>query len=90
VEPAAGGNPDPARLLAALGGPGNVRTVEAASTRLLIGVSDDGAVDNQSFLEAGIRGVARPARGGVQLLVGPQAAEVGAALNRLLASVRRQ
>jgi PTS system N-acetylglucosamine-specific IIC component len=88
--PAAGGNPDPARLLAALGGPGNVRAVDTASTRLLIGVNDDDAVDGQSLQEAGIRGVVRPARGSVQVLVGPQAAAVGAALNRLLESAQRQ
>jgi PTS system N-acetylglucosamine-specific IIC component len=90
VEPAAGGNPDPAQLLAALGGPGNVRTVEAASTRLLIAVNDDGAVDGQALLQAGIRGVARPVRGSVQLLIGPQATVTGAACTRLLATMQHR
>jgi PTS system N-acetylglucosamine-specific IIC component len=86
AEPAgAGAAADPSRVLAALGGPGNVRTVETASTRLLIGVRDDAAVDEQMLLATGIRAIARPARGSVHVLIGPQAAPAGEALKRLLA-----
>jgi PTS system N-acetylglucosamine-specific IIC component len=77
---------NPGRLLAALGGAANIRSVETASGRLLIGVHDDSSVDEEKLLAATARGVARPARGSVHVLIGPRAEPVGEALKRLLAS----
>jgi PTS system N-acetylglucosamine-specific IIC component len=56
---------DPVALLAALGGAGNVATIENFSTRLLVTVADDARV---SAPAASPRGFARPARGGIQVV----------------------
>jgi len=79
----AGRSLDCAALLAALGGATNVRAVEAASTRLLIGVADDARVDEAALAAASPRGFARPARGSVHVVVGPGAAAGREALARL-------
>ncbi len=82
IEGAAG---DPARLLEALGGAANIRNVDAASGRLLIHVHDDTSVNEARLLAVSSRGIARPARGSVHVLLGPQAGPLREALGRLLA-----
>jgi len=76
--------PDAARLLAALGGSANVRSIDVASTRLLIGVIDDDAVDEPALLAIPVRAIARPACRSVHVLVGAPAETTGAALQHLL------
>jgi PTS system N-acetylglucosamine-specific IIC component len=78
-----------ARLLAALGGIKNVRSVEIASTRLLVAVHDDDAVDEAALQDVAIRGVARPAHGIVHILIGPQVSAAHESLKRLLAQAPR-
>ena len=58
-------------LLAALGGTSNVTSLEAASTRLLVKVTDDSRVDEQALATASPRGFGRPSAGSVHVLVGP-------------------
>ena len=58
-------------LLAALGGTSNVTSLEAASTRLLVKVTDDSRVDEQALSAASPRGFGRPSAGSVHVLVGP-------------------
>jgi PTS system N-acetylglucosamine-specific IIC component len=82
------GTPDPMLLLAALGGAANLREVRAASTRLLIAVADDERVDEAALDAAAPRGYARAAPGRVQVLVGPAAAEVSAALDTVMTRSR--
>jgi PTS system N-acetylglucosamine-specific IIC component len=65
---------DARALLAALGGPANIAAIEAASTRMLIAVADDGRVDEAALAAASPRGFARAAPGRLHVLIGPTAA----------------
>jgi PTS system N-acetylglucosamine-specific IIC component len=75
---------DAARLLAALGGRANVRTVEAVAGRLRLTMFDTGHVDARALRELGLRGVALPAPGVAHVLTGPGAPEAAAAIEHLL------
>jgi PTS system N-acetylglucosamine-specific IIC component len=61
---------DPAALVAALGGAGNVLGVETGALRLLLRIRDDTIVDERALAFAVPRGFSRPGRGSVQALVG--------------------
>jgi PTS system N-acetylglucosamine-specific IIC component len=74
-------------LLAALGGPANLRGVEVFSTRLLVQIEDDALVDEPALTLAAPRGYARPSPGSIHVIVGPRAAAVGDEMTRL--AVRR-
>jgi PTS system N-acetylglucosamine-specific IIC component len=66
--------PDRVALLAALGGRGNVLTVQAAAGRVRIGVADAAQVDRGALLGLGLRGVAiMPGDACVHLLTGTAA-----------------
>lgn len=71
-------------LLAGLGGAGNVREVQVASTRLRIVVADPARVDD-ARLNAIARGVARPGGAVVHVLIGTQIEALAAALRTRLA-----
>lgn len=73
------------KLLAALGGAGNVRSVEPASSRLRIGVASTGAIDSAALRKLGMRGVAVAAKDCVHVIVGPAAEAASASLRELLA-----
>lgn len=75
---------DAARLLAALGGRVNVRTVEAVAGRLRVSVADPARIDARAIRELGLRGLALPARGVAHVLTGPSAPDAAAAIERLL------
>ncbi|ASG19838.1 N-acetylglucosamine-specific PTS transporter subunit IIBC [Nitrospirillum viridazoti] len=77
--------PDVATVLAALGGTGNVQTVEARATRLLLGVADAAGVDEGRLLSLGLRGVARVGSGRLHLLLGGPAAPLADALTHAMA-----
>ena len=72
------------RLLAALGGRANVRTVEAVAGRLRVSVADAGRIDAGAVRALGFRGVALPSVGVAHVLTGPGAPEAAAAIGRLL------
>ena len=55
----------------ALGGAGNLRTVEACTTRLRLVLSDMNRIDEPALSALGSRGVLRLADGAVQVVVGP-------------------
>jgi N-acetylglucosamine PTS system EIICBA or EIICB component len=73
-----------AALLTALGGPTNVRTVEAAASRLRIHIADAGAVNRSAIGSLGLRGLALPNPHWVHVIIGPAAAEASRALRELL------
>jgi PTS system N-acetylglucosamine-specific IIC component len=73
------------RLLAALGGRTNVRTVEAAASRLRISVLKSSAVDATAIRSLGLRGVTVPSSDCVHVIVGPAASVTSAGLRRLIA-----
>jgi PTS system N-acetylglucosamine-specific IIC component len=61
-----------AQVLKALGGRENIAELRLSSTRLCIAVRSDSGVDEPALRQA-VRAVARPARGSVHLVIGPQA-----------------
>jgi len=73
-------------LLAALGGPVNVRSIEPASSRLRIAVASTSAIDSAAIRKLGMRGVAIAAPDCVHVIVGPAAEATGISLRELLAS----
>jgi N-acetylglucosamine PTS system EIICBA or EIICB component len=74
-------------LLAALGGRENVREIgSVASSRLRVRVANAEAVDESAIRALGLRGIARPARDRVHVLVEPAAAEQALTMLRALVS----
>jgi PTS system N-acetylglucosamine-specific IIC component len=61
-------------MLAALGGRQNVSEVECFAGRMLMRISDPKAVDEHALRALGVRGVAHPNAGSLQVLV-PGSAE---------------
>ncbi|HLT92000.1 MAG TPA: N-acetylglucosamine-specific PTS transporter subunit IIBC [Woeseiaceae bacterium] len=72
-------------LVAALGGPANLLTVDACTTRLRLTVADAGRVCEDALRQAGAHGVIRPSAGAVQVVLGPAADRVAGDIRRLLA-----
>jgi PTS system N-acetylglucosamine-specific IIB component len=70
------------QILAALGGAANVVAMEPCITRLRVQVGDVGLVDDDSLKDAGAFGVVRSGRI-VQVIVGPEADDLAAELDRL-------
>ncbi|OXS52917.1 PTS sugar transporter [Cohnella sp. CIP 111063] len=62
----------PGQVLAALGGPGNIETIDACITRLRLVVKDDAAVDDAELKRLGASGVIRLGKGAVQAIFGTQ------------------
>jgi PTS system N-acetylglucosamine-specific IIC component len=62
-----------ARVLEALGGRGNITSLELRSSRLCIAVREADAVDEGALAKT-VRAIARPAPGSIHLVVGPAAA----------------
>ncbi len=75
---------DPATLLAALGGRLNVRDIECHAGRMLMRITDVRIVDEAALRMLGIRGVAHPNAGSVQLLISGSAEVWAQPLRRLL------
>lgn len=75
---------DAVRLLAALGGRTNVRSVQALAGRLRVGVGDTGRIDPDAIRGLGLRGLALPAPGVAHVLTGPGAGAAAAAIEHLL------
>jgi PTS system N-acetylglucosamine-specific IIC component len=69
-----------AAVLAALGGRANLRYVEAAANRLLVELSDPGALDPAALRRAGVRAVAQPAPNRAHLLLAGDAQGLAAAI----------
>ncbi|HEY1753061.1 MAG TPA: N-acetylglucosamine-specific PTS transporter subunit IIBC [Caulobacteraceae bacterium] len=69
-----------AAILAALGGRGNLRAVEAASNRLLVGLGDIGLLDAPALKRAGMRALAEPTAGRAQLIFSGDVAGLADAL----------
>jgi N-acetylglucosamine PTS system EIICBA or EIICB component len=77
--------PDSSALMAALGGRRNVGDIECHAGRVLVRVADAKIVDEPALRTLGIRGVARPAAGFLQLLIPGSAEEWAQPLRQLLA-----
>jgi PTS system N-acetylglucosamine-specific IIC component len=75
---------DAPAMLAALGGRHNVGEVECFAGRMLVRVADPKTVDEPALKRLGIRGVARPTAGSMQLLIPGIAEDWMEPLRRLL------
>jgi PTS system N-acetylglucosamine-specific IIC component len=75
-------------LLAALGGAQNVKEVLVATSRVLVTLHDAATLNTNAIARLGLRGIAQPMEKSLHLLVGPNAAGIGAALLRQCAISR--
>ncbi|OJU23498.1 MULTISPECIES: N-acetylglucosamine-specific PTS transporter subunit IIBC [unclassified Sphingomonas] len=64
------------RIVTALGGAANVRSVDACTTRLRLVVADQARIDEAGLKAEGARGVLRLADGGLQVVFGPIADQI--------------
>jgi PTS system N-acetylglucosamine-specific IIC component len=84
-EPASTAAPEHASaLIAALGGPANLQSVDACTTRLRLIVADQAAVDEAALRRLGARGVVRPSANALQVVLGPIADQVAGELRAAL------
>ncbi len=77
--------PDAVAALAALGGRRNVGDIECHAGRVLVRIADPKIVDESALRTLGIRGVAHPSAGSLQLLIPGSAEDWAQPLRRLLA-----
>jgi PTS system N-acetylglucosamine-specific IIC component len=71
------GNADRAHaFITALGGPANLVTVDACTTRLRLVVADQNVVDAEALKRLGARGLVRPGANALQVVLGPIADQV--------------
>ncbi len=73
--------------IAALGGAGNLKSVDACTTRLRLLVNDQGAVLEPQLKALGARGFVRPGGDALQVVVGPQADQLAGDINAALKRV---
>ena len=79
-----------AAYIAALGGAGNLSTVDACTTRLRLQVRDSGLIDEAGLKAAGARGVIRPRPGSVQVVIGPEADMIASEIRECVAAPERR
>ena len=58
-------------FVAALGGPSNLRSIDACTTRLRLSLVDPARIDEPTLRALGARGIVRPGGAAVQIVVGP-------------------
>ena len=80
------GKYDPVAILAALGGAGNVRSLDNCITRLRMVVGDAGLLDEAQLKRLGAVGVVKLDDHNVQVVIGPQVQAVKDALAELVPS----
>jgi N-acetylglucosamine PTS system EIICBA or EIICB component len=76
---------DPDALLQALGGSGNVKSIEARSSRLLLGVVSVDRFDDEALTSLGVRALVRIAPTSAHVILGPLAEAMAEDLSRRLA-----
>ncbi|WP_343520247.1 N-acetylglucosamine-specific PTS transporter subunit IIBC [Sphingomonas sp.] len=67
------GNERGAAFVKALGGTGNLTSVDACTTRLRLIVADNQAIDDAALTALGARGIIRPSANAAQVVLGPLA-----------------
>jgi len=70
----------------ALGGNRNLKLVDACTTRLRLEVVDDSLVNEPALRTLGARGIVRPSRNALQVVIGPQAEIVAGEIREAMAS----
>ncbi|MBB6254132.1 N-acetylglucosamine-specific PTS transporter subunit IIBC [Nitrospirillum iridis] len=71
-------------FVVALGGAGNIRAVDACTTRLRLVLADNRAVDESALTALGSRGVVRPNATALQVVLGPVADQVAGEIRQAL------
>jgi PTS system N-acetylglucosamine-specific IIC component len=64
------------QFVAALGGPANLKTIDACTTRLRLDLADPAAIDEAVLKALGSRGIVRPGGNTLQIVLGPIADQV--------------
>ncbi|WP_341676674.1 N-acetylglucosamine-specific PTS transporter subunit IIBC [Niveibacterium sp. SC-1] len=59
------------RFVAALGGSANIKSVDACATRLRLELADDTRIEEASLRALGAKGMVRPGKGNLQVILGP-------------------
>lgn len=80
------GKPQAAALVEALGGAGNLVSIDACTTRLRLMLADPGLADPDQLKQLGARGVIKPGGAAVQVVLGPQADAVAAEMRDTIRS----
>ena len=65
-----------ASILEALGGKGNIKSLKAISSRLLLDLNDANLIDDSKLMASGARGIARLEEGHIHLIFGPEAKQL--------------
>lgn len=73
-------------FVGALGGPANIRSVDACTTRLRLILADNAAADDAALKALGARGLVRPGPGSLQVVLGPIADQVAGEIRARLAA----
>jgi len=73
-------------FIRALGGNRNLKLVDACTTRLRLEVADDSLVNEPALRTLGARGIVRPGRNVLQVVIGPQAEIVAGEIREAMAS----
>jgi PTS system N-acetylglucosamine-specific IIC component len=71
-------------FVSALGGPGNLRSVDACTTRLRLEVVDQHRIDEAALRRLGAHGFVRPSATALQVVLGPMADQVAGHIRRHL------
>ena len=70
-------------ILEGLGGKGNVKTIDNCITRLRLEIKDYTLVDEKKIKAAGVRGIMRPSKTSIQIIIGTQVQFVADELKKL-------
>jgi len=73
-----------AKILANIGGPENIESVDACITRLRLVVKDDKQVNDAALKQLGASGVMRLGKGAVQVVFGPQSEAIKDDIKKML------
>ncbi|HEY2035885.1 MAG TPA: glucose PTS transporter subunit EIIB, partial [Steroidobacteraceae bacterium] len=76
--------------IAALGGAGNLETINACTTRLRLTVKGQEGVDVEALKRLGARGVVRPSATALQVVVGPIADRLASEIREALTTMTRE
>jgi PTS system N-acetylglucosamine-specific IIC component len=79
-----GASPPPDDFVSALGGPENLRSVDACTTRLRLEVVDQHKVNEAALRRLGAHGLVRPSATALQVVLGPVADQVAERIRRQL------
>jgi PTS system N-acetylglucosamine-specific IIC component len=63
--------PDRSAVVAAVGGPANLLSLESVAGRLLLKLTDPAQIDEAALRRLGVRALARTASGSLHLVLGP-------------------